>query len=97
MEDLLQRSFSESLSQFERTISMDNLSALKDLNLLDQIKYVCAMDGLINVVFGDYADLLEGRSIVSFIDEKINAKADLTVIMFKIKMLLIVLFLFLVM
>ena len=37
------------------------------------------MDGLINVVFGDYADLLEGRSIVSFIDEKINAKADLTV------------------
>ena len=79
MEDLLQRSFSESLSQFERTISMDNLSALKDLNLLDQIKYVCAMDGLINVVFGDYADLLEGRSIVSFIDEKINAKADLTV------------------
>lgn len=79
MEDLLQRSFSESLNQFERTISMDNLSALKDLDLLDQIKYVCAMEGLINVVFEDYAALLEGRSIVSFINEKINSKADLTV------------------
>ena len=53
MEDLLQMSFNESLNQFERTISMDNLSTLKDLNLLDQIKYVCAMEGLINVVFED--------------------------------------------
>ena len=79
MEDLLQRGFNESLNQFERTISMDNLSCLKELNLLEQVKYVCAMDGLINVVFEDYADLLEGRSIVSYVNEKINSKDKLTV------------------
>ena len=66
MEDLLQKSFSESFEQFERTVSMDNLSTLKDLNLLDEIKYVCAMPGLINVVFEDYSTLLEGRSIVCY-------------------------------
>lgn len=79
MEDLLQMSFNESLNQFERTISMDNLSTLKDLNLLDQIKYVCAMEGLINVVFEDYADLLEGRTIVSYVNERIISKQKLTI------------------
>ena len=66
MEDLLQKSFIESYEQFERTVSMDNLSTLKDLNLLDDIKYVCALEGLINVVFDDYSTLLEGRNIVSY-------------------------------
>lgn len=79
MEDLFQRGFNESYEQFERTISMENLKVLKELNLLEQIKYVCAMPGLINVVFEDYSDLLEGRNIVGYLNCDIKAKEKLII------------------
>lgn len=79
MENLFQRVYNESLAQFERTISMENLKVLKELNLLDQIKYVCAMPGLINVVFEDYSDLLEGKNIVSYANCDINTKQKLII------------------
>ena len=79
MEDLLQKSFNESFEQFERTVSMENLSTLKDLNLLSEIKYVCAMPGLINVVFEDYSELLEGKNIVGYINLELKSKEKLII------------------